>query len=443
MTTITLVPLVCAVFIPAYHYFTSPGRILLQGYSLARQTEDLDISERDWDKIYSTLRRMPPDVEAALIVRSAVIVSTIPDLPAGTALPDRQLWDFIKSTGSEYFYQFETPPIGPRENRIAVISRVNRNRERMRRDNGRVLSWLIFAILFIAACVTAASAVYRTIYKSILLLKKQMQSIADGNLAVKISTKQDRWSSNEITSMSGSLEKMRESLHEAQNRRLRLIMGISHDLRTPVAVIKGYTEALLDNMMGSQEEADNALRLIGTKTDQLENMIDTLINYVKLDSRDWRENLLPEPLAPFISEFVRNAESTGAVFRRVVTSSVRISPDLKVSMNRQLALRALENIYNNALRYTKDGDSIRITAEEKPDCVTVSVADTGCGIDGKDIDHIFDLFYRGTASRREEGMGIGLSVVKNIMDIHGWTISVTSRKDFGTEFVITIPKGNE
>jgi len=131
---------------------------------------------------------------------------------------------------------------------------------------------------------------------------------------------------------------------------------------------------------------------------------------------------------------------TGAVFKRKITSDITLSPECKVPMDRQLFSRALENLLSNAIRYSKDGDEIAISATETKDAYVVSIRDTGIGIAEKDLDHIFDIFYRATDSRREEGMGIGLSVVKSIVDTHGWTIGVVSESGKGSTFTITIPK---
>ena len=112
-------------------------------------------------------------------------------------------------------------------------------------------------------------------------------------------------------------------------------------------------------------------------------------------------------------------------------------------MDKQLFSRALENLLSNAIRYSKAGDEIAISASETSDAYIVSVSDTGIGIAEKELDHIFDMFYRATDSRREEGMGIGLSVVKSIVDTHGWTIGVASEAGKGSTFTITIPKKTE
>ena len=98
---------------------------------------------------------------------------------------------------------------------------------------------------------------------------------------------------------------------------------------------------------------------------------------------------------------------------------------------------------SNAIRYTKEDDLIQIVAyteeTEKQKFIILQFKDSGSGIDKKDLNYIFDTFYRGTNSRKEEGMGIGLAVVKSIMDTHGWKISVQSQKKKGTCFTITIP----
>ena len=109
---------------------------------------------------------------------------------------------------------------------------------------------------------------------------------------------------------------------------------------------------------------------------------------------------------------------------------------------KNLVNRVLENLFSNALRYTRDGDSIKIQCVQDRECVRVSVSDTGIGMAEKDLQRIFDLFYRASNSRREQGMGIGLSVVKTVIDAHGWKIGVESELGKGSSFTITIPLEN-
>jgi len=132
--------------------------------------------------------------------------------------------------------------------------------------------------------------------------------------------------------------------------------------------------------------------------------------------------------------------ATGTIFKRNVKTSINISTETKIAFDKDLLYRALENLYSNALRYTEDGATIYLNAEESASEIRLTIEDTGIGIDQKDVQYIFDMFYRATNSRREAGFGIGLNVVKNIIETHGWKIDVKSQKGVGTSFIIVIPK---
>jgi len=232
---------------------------------------------------------------------------------------------------------------------------------------------------------------------------------------------------------------MRESLKDNQERRNKFIMGISHDLRTPVALIKGYSEAITDGVVSDMESVKKSMSIVETKADQLETMINDLINYMKLNTTEWRQHLAQVPIKPVLDEFASSAVETADVYKKNIKATVNVDKDTTIYMDKNLFTRALENIFNNALRYTKDNDTITINAEQTAEEIKISIEDTGIGIDAKDLAHIYDIFYRGTSSRREQGMGVGLSVVKTVIDSHGWNIDVQSELNKGTTFIITIP----
>ena len=119
---------------------------------------------------------------------------------------------------------------------------------------------------------------------------------------------------------------------------------------------------------------------------------------------------------------------------------IEIDEKTVIMLDQTMYIRTIENLFSNALRYTKENDTITFTATESEQDISISMEDTGMGISEKDKNHIFELLYRGTNSRREEGFGIGLSVVKSIADTHGWTIDVESKLNVGTKFTIRIRK---
>lgn len=279
----------------------------------------------------------------------------------------------------------------------------------------------------------------RTIFKSIIKIEEKTLQLAEGNLSEKLISDNENTKKNEITSIMESLEKMRLSIIDVLNRKNKFIMGISHDLRTPVAIIKGYSEAISDGVISSDDDIKQSATLINERSSQLGEMIDTLINYMKLNETEMKEKLIPGNICEIIRDFSKSAIFTVNVFKRNITSDIRLDEEIIVPLNPQLINRSFENLFSNSMRYTNDGDTIELKAYIESDTIYFSIKDTGIGIAEQDLNNIFDMFYRGTNSRREEGMGIGLSVVKNIIDIHGWDISVESKKDQGTCFTISIP----
>lgn len=418
----------------------------MRGWRELVKTNVLPLNENEREQLLRQIRRMPPDMEIAIISNnSTILLSTIPELPAQNSIAPIKIWELISSTRDLYFYQLMAPFSPSNEGQeIIVLSRALRT-ERLKQKpsmNRFQIYWpFIFLIIFSVTFIIAIIYIAYIIFTSISILDKKIQLIAEGDLSVSLlDENENKRKSNEIIRLSKNLEKMRLTLLDNEQRRTRFIMGVSHDLRTPVAVIKGYTEAIADDVMNNPDDIKKSLGIISTKTNQLETMIDSLINFVKLSNTEWKQKLETVCLFSELEELAKSAENMGTVFNRNVSCSINIPNDIKVPMDKQLFNRAFENLLNNAIRYTKEGDDISLTAvmQENSNIAEISVSDTGIGISEEDLDHIFDLFYRGTSSRREEGMGIGLSVVKQIVDSHGWKIDVKSQLGKGTTFTIKL-----
>jgi signal transduction histidine kinase len=294
---------------------------------------------------------------------------------------------------------------------------------------------VIALVLLFVFCASVITFIARSIASSVTSLEGATKRIAGGNLDTAITVK----GGNEITSLSASLNTMRLSLKEAQTRRSRFIMGVSHDLRTPLALIKGYTEAIADGMADAPEMLEKSLEIIGAKISQLEEMIDDLINFVKLDSGEWRSNLEKRALKPILENYAARLTSDGSLLGREVVTHIDIPGTLEIPVDERLFIRALENLSGNALRYTNEGGTVRLEAElSDAKTLLIRISDNGCGIPPEDLPFIFDPFYRGSNSRREEGKGLGLSVVKSVVDSHGWEIGVKSTFGQGSVFTVKI-----
>ena len=149
-----------------------------------------------------------------------------------------------------------------------------------------VTYFFIFLVEFF--CIFFAIHISASIVKSITFLQRSTKNLAEGKINTSLERRKNRRGENEITDLIVSLEKMRLTLVEESERSKKFIMGISHDLRTPVAVIRGYAEAIADGMMSTPDDISKSVKLMLTKVEQLEVMINTLINFIRLESTDWK-----------------------------------------------------------------------------------------------------------------------------------------------------------
>lgn len=435
ISLIICLPVFTALIIYGY-YCNSSKRLLLSSYRRSPEKADVSLTSDDLNSIKKSILSLSPKVEAALIVKDRIIESTIADFPQpGTTLQEGDLWKIIKQTGEEFYYLTETPLGSDRKHLVLLVSRISKKKN----QTNMFYSLLDCVLIFVIICAVATCCISRTITSSLSHLVKQTEKIAKGDLTPQ-EQRTPAKSRNEFTDLTEHIDSMRAALLDAKRKQQRFIMGITHDLRTPISVIKGYTEALYDGVITSEEETKKSLEIINVKTSQLEEMITSLINYCTFFRDNFRRQITPHCIKKQLETFAKSAETTGYIFHRKISCNINLLESTDIPVNEQLLARALENLFGNALRYTEDDGEITITADESDEYITITFSDTGCGIAEKDISHLFDLFYRGTNSRREQGLGIGLSVVKDIVDLHGWSIDIRSELGKGSDFIIRIPK---
>lgn len=435
ISLIICLPVFTALIIYGY-YCNSSKRLLLSSYRRSPEKADVSLTSDDLNSIKKSILSLSPKVEAALIVKDRIIESTIADFPQpGTTLQEGDLWKIIKQTGEEFYYLTETPLGSDRKHLVLLVSRISKKKN----QTNMFYSLLDCVLIFVIICAVATCCISRTITYSLSHLVKQTEKIAKGDLTPQ-EQRTPAKSRNEFTDLTEHIDSMRAALLDAKRKQQRFIMGITHDLRTPISVIKGYTEALYDGVITSEEETKKSLEIINVKTSQLEEMITSLINYCTFFRDNFRRQITPHCIKKQLETFAKSAETTGYIFHRKISCNINLLESTDIPVNEQLLARALENLFGNALRYTEDDGEITITADESDEYITITFSDTGCGIAEKDISHLFDLFYRGTNSRREQGLGIGLSVVKDIVDLHGWSIDIRSELGKGSDFIIRIPK---
>jgi len=433
ITGILLLPFLVIVLIGLVDYYRYTDRSVVPGYEEVSAISATPIDRTSWKRLSDFLSRKPPRHDYLIFDQDMVVLhSTLPEFPQRSRISDETLASTIRNGNEEYLFQFDKPNMKG-DSDLIVMTRVLRKHHRA---PDPIVFFFRTMLVVLASLFVFAGAmtifIARSITASVTQLEESTRRIAEGELDLEINV----GGSNEITSLNSSLNRMRLALKEEQARKSRFIMGITHDLKTPLALIKGYAEAITDGIADSPDSIARSLGIVCSKVDQLEGMIDDLIGFVKVDTGEWRQHLETRPIAPFLRSFAQRVGEDANLLGRGFSHEILVADSVTIRFDEGLLRRALENIANNAIRYTQEGGKIFMRATESPDAVTVTISDDGPGIPGEDLPRIFDLFFRGNSSRREEGMGLGLSIVKSIVASHDWKIEASSPPGGGATFTL-------
>ena len=300
-------------------------------------------------------------------------------------------------------------------------------------------------ILFITGGMLTAW-VYRSILWPIGKLQEATKQIRDGNLDFTLDVEDD----DEIGQLCQNFEEMRIRLKESTEEKIQydkeskeLISNISHDLKTPITAIKGYAEGLMEGVASSPEKRDKYIRTIYNKANDMDRLINELTFYSKIDT-----NKIPYTFSKInVANYFRDCvEEVGLELeaRGIELGYFNfVDEDVMVIADAEQMKRVINNIIGNSLKYMdKKNGIINIRILDVGDFVQVEIEDNGKGIGQKELPYIFDRFYRTDSSRNSSkgGSGIGLSIVKKIIEDHGGKIWVTSKLGIGTEIHFVLRK---
>jgi len=290
--------------------------------------------------------------------------------------------------------------------------------------------------IFIAASLISWFII-KSIRKSLRILKNATRRVAEGDLDFSLAP----GGRDDFASLMRSFDQMRIRLKDEYSRRSRFLMGVSHDLKTPLSSITGYLDALSDGMASNPEQAAKFMAIMREKAAQLEQRISHLIEYVKMETGQWQLPLEETDASSFLKQIVQCYREESEFLSYNFFADIRVPDQTMFLMDRELVTRVFENLMHNAVRYSGEEKKISISAEIASDSSKLSMAieNTGPGIQEQDLPLIFEPFYRGNASRNQKGFGLGLASVRAIIDAHGWTITVSSKPGEKTAFSLTIP----
>ena len=308
---------------------------------------------------------------------------------------------------------------------------------------------LTATIILVFTALSVGLWIYRSIAVPLVKLRKATQNIKEGNLDFVLEVE----GKDEFSQLCQDFEEMRKRLKESTEEKIlmdkenkELISNISHDLKTPITAVKGYVEGIMDGVADTPEKMDRYVRTIYNKTNEMDHLINELTFYSKIDT-----NRIPYTFSKLNVEdyFSDCAEEVGLeletrgielVYANYVEDSVQVIAD-----GEQIR-RVIHNIISNAIKYMdKPKGIIQIRIKDVGDFIQVEIEDNGKGIAAKDLPSIFDRFYRTDVSRNSSkgGSGIGLSIVKKILEDHGGKVWATSRLGIGTIMYFVLRKYQE
>ena len=310
------------------------------------------------------------------------------------------------------------------------------------------LTTCMVAILVVTAAILSVW-INSGISAPLVNLTKATKNIRDGNLDFTIRPE----GVQEIRELCEDFEEMRSRLKTANEESVafdkenrELISNISHDLKTPITAVKGYCEGIMDGVADSPEKMDKYIRTIYNKANEMDNLINELTFYSKIDTNRIPYNFTKVNVCSYFGDasdaLQLELEQKNITFRY----SCDVSPDVEVIADVEQIKRVINNIISNSVKYMdKPEKRISMRVMDLGDDVQAVIEDNGKGISPKDIGNVFDRFYRTDSSRHsgQGGSGIGLSIVRKIMEDHGGRVWATSREGEGTTMYFVLRKYRE
>ena len=306
----------------------------------------------------------------------------------------------------------------------------------------RIMSLVIIALMVICLIIWADKCFFAPMRK----LRKAMKTITEGNLACEV--KEDY--EEELGGLCRDFENMRIHLKEAIDDKMRydrdtkeLISNISHDLKTPLTTIKGYVEGILDGVADSPDKMDRYLKTVYNKANDMERLIGELTLYSKIDTNEIPYNFIKINVKAYFDDCAEEIRTELESRNFVLTYLNYVPDDVCLIADPEQLYRVINNIISNSIKYNnKARGVINIRVREEKEYIHLEIEDNGQGVSPEEAGRIFERFYRTDASRnsRTGGSGIGLSIVKKIVEAHGGTIWAVSNKNVGLTMHILLRK---
>ena len=310
-------------------------------------------------------------------------------------------------------------------------------RIRVCRSNGTVERSLeqLQLVMLLAVPAFLALAVFGSYFLAKLALRpidhitEAAVSLGAGNLSRRIAGIENR---DEVGRLAGAFNRMLARLEESFQREKQFTSDASHELRTPVSVIMAYAENLTAHAPDRETEEQAAAILLESR--RMHSIIAQLLALTRGYEGKYRLEREEVPLRDMVADVL--AELTEEAAANEISLTEQVPEEIRLSADQSLMTQLLLNLVENGIKYGKPGGTVAVRATEQDGHILLTIRDDGIGIEEKDLPRIFDRFYRADRARDRSGSGLGLSIVKWIVELHGWSIQAASKPGQGAVFTI-------
>lgn len=298
---------------------------------------------------------------------------------------------------------------------------------------------IVVSIVVLILGIIIAYFISRKLSKPITNISKAALEIADGKMETNFDSSTNI---KELVDLTNSLNYMKEELKKTDELQKDLMANVSHDLKTPLTMIKAYAELIKDINIDNKEKCIANLDIIVEEVDRLTALVNDILTLTKVENNITKLDLSSFDLIKLIKKIIKHHEIYIIKDGYNIIFEHKNIPKLMIEADKNKIEQVIYNFINNALNYTGKDKTIKVKITDSQEFYRVMIIDSGPGLDDSEIDHIFDKYYRSKKNHKRHiyGTGLGLSIVKNILILHNYNYGVISKKGKGTTFYFDIKK---
>lgn len=298
-------------------------------------------------------------------------------------------------------------------------------------------SYTFLNVMFLSLLFTLANMLYRklAVERPVKRILDATDKIMAGDFSVRIKPLYGRDSVNEFDAVIEGINKMTEELSGVETLRTDFIANVSHELKTPLAVMQNYGTLLQAADLSDEKRIEYA-KAITDSSRRLANLITNILKLNRLENQQIYTNTEEHNLGEQLIECLLSFENIWE--KKELEIETDIDENISINADAELLSLVWNNLFSNAVKFTADGGKIAVSLRKEGEYAVVNVTDTGCGMSSEVGAHIFEKFYQGDTSHAAQGNGLGLALVKRVIDITGGEISVESAIGKGSTFCVKL-----